>query len=562
MARHAWKEPPKLWLCTRGAQKVDDEDKGLSPVAATVWGMGKVIALEHSELRCVRLDLDPKSEANEIEFLSAALETGDNEDQVALRGDRRLGARLQRFKKPADSADPIARFSGKPYHLTFASRGSLENLKLEITHRRAPGPGEVEIRVLATALNFRDVMNVMGLYPGDPGPMGAECAGEIVAVGEGIGHFAIGDPVVAIASGSFGGYVTTRAEWVAPKPVRMSFDEVVTLPVAFITAQFTLHHLAKIQAGDRVLIHAAAGGVGLAAIALAKRAGAEIFATAGSPEKRAFLKSLGVPHVMDSRSLEFADEIMRITGGRGVDVVLNSLADQFVDRSFEAIGQNGRFLEIGKRGIWSPERAAQLNRGIQYFIVDWGVDAKNNPALIDSMFHELIASFDRGELESLPHRVFPLREAKAAFRFMAQGRHTGKVVISHAEMLRLDHAGSKFDPQGTYLITGGLHGLGLMTAQWLAERGARHLVLTGRRAPDSEATAALTAMESQGISVRVAQADVSDAGAMKRLLEETRKTMPPLRGVFHSAGVLDDGVLFNRAGIVSKRSLPQKSPGA
>ena len=169
------------------------------------------------------------------------------------------------FKKPADNADPIARLSGKPYHLTFTSRGSLENLKLEITDRRPPGQGEVEIRVHATALNFRDVMNVMGLYPGDPGPLGAECAGEIVAVGEGVSHFAIGDAVVAIAPGSFAGYVTTQAEWVAPKPVRMSFDEAVTVPVAFITAHFTLNHLAKIQAGDRVLIHAAAGGVGLAA---------------------------------------------------------------------------------------------------------------------------------------------------------------------------------------------------------------------------------------------------------------------------------------------------------
>ena len=239
----------------------------------------------------------------------------------------------------------------------------------------------------------------MGLYPGDPGPLGAECAGEIAAVGEGVNQFAVGDAVVAIAPGSFAGYVTTRAEWVVPKPVRMSFDEAVTVPVAFITAHFTLNHLAKIQAGDRVLIHAAAGGVGLAAVTLAQRAGAEIFATAGSPEKRAFLKSLGVSHVMDSRSLGFADEIMRITGGRGVDVVLNSLADQFVDRSFEVIARNGRFLEIGKRGLWDQERVAKLNRNIQYFVVDWSVDARNNPSLIESMLRELMAAFDRGELE-------------------------------------------------------------------------------------------------------------------------------------------------------------------
>ncbi len=230
----------------------------------------------------------------------------------------------------------------------------------------------MEIRVHATALNFRDVMNVMGLYPGDPGPLGGECAGEIVAVGEGISHFAVGDAVVAIASGSFAGYVTTRAEWVAPKPVRMSFDEAVTVPIAFITAHFTLNHLAKIQAGDRVLIHAAAGGVGLAAVTLARRAGAEIFATAGSPEKRAFLKSLGVSHVMDSRSLGFAEEIMKITEGRGVDVVLNSLADQFVDRSFDGYRPERavpgdwqtRHLGAGTGGETEP-RHSILHRGLE-----------------------------------------------------------------------------------------------------------------------------------------------------------------------------------------------------
>jgi acyl transferase domain-containing protein/NADPH:quinone reductase-like Zn-dependent oxidoreductase/acyl carrier protein len=545
LARHAWREPPRLWLCTRGAQKVNDADKVLSPVAATVWGLGKVIAVEHSELRCVRLDLAPNSSANEIEFLCAALEADDNEDQVALRASRRWGARLQRIKKPIDNADSIARLSGQPYHLTFTSRGSMENLKWEMTDRRAPGPEEVEIRVHATALNFRDVMNTMG--QGDPGPLGLECAGEIVAVGERINHFALGDAVVAVAPDSFAGYVTTSAQWVAPKPVRMSFDEVVTVPIAFVTAHFSLNHLAKIQAGDRVLIHAAAGGVGLAAITLAKRAGAEIFATAGSPEKRAFLKSLGVPHVMDSRSLGFAEEIMKITEGRGVDVVLNSLTDRFMDRSFEVIAQNGRFLEIGKRGVWEPARVARLNRGIQYFIVDWSVDARNNPGLIESMFHQLMEAFERGELGSLPHRVFRLQEAKAAFRFMAQGRHTGKVVVSHEEMLRPVTAGSGLDPQGTYLITGGLHGVGLMAAQWLVERGARHLVLTGRRIPDAEAVEALRALESRGIQVRVAQADASHAGTMKRLLEDTRSTMPPLRGVIHSAGALDDGVLLKQS---------------
>ena len=193
-----------------------------------------------------------------------------------------------------------------------------------------------------------------------------------------------------------------------------------------------------------------------------------------------------------------------------------------MDRSFEVIARSGRFLEIGKRGIWEPKQVAKLNRGIQYSIVDWSVDARNNPVLIGSMLRELMAAFDRRELKSLPHRVFPLREAKAAFHFMRQGRHTGKLVVSHKEMLRPRTTSFDLDPNGTYLITGGLRGLGLMTAQWLVERGARHLVLTGRCKPDPETGVALRATESRGIHVRVAQADVSDAVTMERLLEETR----------------------------------------
>jgi len=548
LARHAGARPPKLWLCTRGAQKVQESDTTVSPIAATVRGLGKVVALEHPELGCIRIDLAPAGGGDEIDTLLAALRATDGEDQVALRAGRRWGARLKRAILDSASAHPAALFAGLPYQLTFAERGSIENLKLERTSRSRPAQGEVEIRVHATALNFRDVMNVMDLYPGDPGPLGVECSGTIVAVGEGVSEFVVGDAVVAIAPGSFSAYVTTSAELVARKPAHLSFAEAATIPVAFLTADITLNRLAKIHAGDRVLIHAAAGGVGLAAVALAKRVGAEIFATAGSPEKRALLKSLGVAHVLDSRSASFASEIMKITGERGVDVVLNSLAGDLLDRTFDVIARNGRFLEIGKRGIWEPERVRKLDRNIQYFVVDWGEDARANPARIGTRLRPLMAEFDRGELQPLPSRIFPLTEAKAAFRFMAHGYHTGKLILDHQEMWNGGSAPSAplVTPQGTYLITGGLRGLGLMTAEWLVEKGARHLVLTGRSEPGAESAQVIRALESKGARVRVAQADVSDKEAIARLLTDVRATMPPLRGVVHSALVLDDGILLQQ----------------
>ncbi len=191
----------------------------------------------------------------------------------------------------------------------------LDNLVLQPVARRAPAPGEVEIRVRATGLNFRDVLNALGMYPGEAGPLGSECAGEIVAVGEGVDQLQIGNEVMALALGSFSTFAITRAEFVVPKPSGLSFEAAATLPIAFLTATYGLQHLAHLKRGDRVLIHAAAGGVGLAAVQIAQRAGAEIFGTAGSPEKHAYLRSIGVPHVLNSRTLDFADEIKRLTNG-------------------------------------------------------------------------------------------------------------------------------------------------------------------------------------------------------------------------------------------------------
>ena len=192
--------------------------------------------------------------------------------------------------------------------------------------------------MMAAGLNFRDVMNAAGVYPGGPIPFGAECAGKISSVGADVTDFKVGDEVLAVANASFGSYTTADARAVVPKPPAFSFGQAATIPIAFLTAYYSLNYLARLSRGERVLIHAAAGGVGLAAVQLAKHAGAEIFATAGSPEKRAYLKSMRVPHIMDSRSLNFADEIMKKTGGKGVDVVLNSLPGEYITRSLSTLG--------------------------------------------------------------------------------------------------------------------------------------------------------------------------------------------------------------------------------
>ena len=429
-----------LTLVTRGAQAVSGGT--VNPLQAPLWGFGRVVALEHPELRCRLVDLDPSDES--FSALAAELLSADTaaqghalDDQIAIRGAERLVPRLMPHRSQAAA-------SGSPdvYRLEVPKRGSLDGLVLTPATRRSPGPGEVEIRVQATALNFRDVMNVLGIYPGDPGPLGNECGGTVTAVGDGVSHLAVGDQVIGLAGGSFASYVTTPATFVVPKPPALDVEDAVTIPIAYVTAYFALHHLGRLTAGDRLLIHAAAGGVGLAAVHLALRAGAEVFATAGSPEKRAYLRSLGVHHVMSSRTLDFAGDIQGKTAGRGVTMVLNSLAGEFIARSFDVLAAGGRFLEIGKNG-WTRQCVDGLGKGLQFHVIDWGTEAKEDPALIRSMLNEIVGLVARGTLPALPRRAFAMDSVVDAFRFMAAGethregrRHAYRRAVGHRTIRR------------------------------------------------------------------------------------------------------------------------------
>jgi NADPH:quinone reductase-like Zn-dependent oxidoreductase len=343
------------------------------------------------------------------------------------------------------------------------------------------------------------------MYPGASGLLGSECSGRVVAIGAEVGSIRVGDEVVAIAPGAFATYVIARASLAVPKPRALSFAEAAALPNVLLTADWALNRLGRLQAGERVLIHAAAGGVGLAAVRLAQRVGAEIFATAGSERKRAYLRSLGLKHVFDSRTLDFATAIYELTNGRGVDLVLNSLAGDFIGASFAAMAPGGRFLEIGRTDIWSPDRVRETHPLAQYHVIDLGKDYEATPEIIRPMLQSLLEDVVAGRLAPLPLQTFPLAAATDAFRVMAQARHIGKIVVTQpwdpptsAGVLR---------PEGSYLITGGLVGLGLAVADWMVEQGARHLVLLGRRAPAADATAAMDRMSGRGARILSLQCD-------------------------------------------------------
>lgn len=319
--------------------------------------------------------------------------------------------------------------------------GVLDDLQLQPATRRSPGPDEIEVEVCAVGLNLREVLKALDVYSGDEveevGSGGTDlcltfdgdCAGRVVRVGDNVSRFRVGDEVVGLGFDVFGSFAILPAGFTALKPPHLSFEEAATIPVVFMTAYWALHRMGRIQKGERVLIHAAAGGVGLAAVQLCQRVGAEVFATAGSEEKRAFLRQIGVRHVMDSRSLNFVDDIMRITQGAGVDVVLNALSGEFIPKSLSLLAPLGRFLEIGKKDIYAnnPLFLYPFRNNLSFFAIDL---LKMTPAMIGGILDEVMHYFERGEFKPLHYRAFPIAETASAFRYMRRANHIGKIVIS------------------------------------------------------------------------------------------------------------------------------------
>ena len=534
-----WKgsDPPRLWLVTRGAQ--GGGENGIDPAQATMWGLGRVIALEHPELKCTRLDLACGAESADPGRLAQELLRPDDAREIVYRGD----ARCMRILEPLEQEQaPGAR------RLVLARPGELEGLAFEAWERRLPGPGEVEIEVQATGVNFRDLMVALGMYPDADAPFGSECAGVVKAVGPGVEGHGIGDEVLALAPNRFGSDVVVPAEMVFPKPARLSFEEAAGVPGVFLTAHYALRELAALGAGETVLIHAAAGGVGLAALQIARKAGAEVFATAGTEEKRRYLASLGVRHVMDSRAAGFAGEILSATGGRGVDVVLNSLSGALVEAGVAALATGGRFVELGKLGVWSASQFYAVRPEARYFEIDVAAECERQPDKMGRLMRELLAEFDSGSLVPTPRRVFDCKNAASAFRLMSRSGHIGKIVVSHRASAWLTTAGEglRFRGDASYLITGAFGGLGRLVAEWMVEHGARHLVLLGHHAPSSAAQESIGRMQAAGAAVMVAEADVSREPEVAAVLAQAAAEIPPLKGVIHAAGTLDDGVLLRQ----------------
>ena len=564
------------WPREQGQQRRQPQpDDGMD---TALWGFGRTLMNEASTLGIRLIDIDDAAAIDTITYsLSREICHPDAEQEVMLTasGDRyvpRLRVVPKRLRQAdADSASPTL-------SLGFQTAGQLRNLRWEARPRVRIGRDEIEVEVQATGLNFRDIMYSLGLISdevvegGFAGPtLGLEFAGVVTAVGHHVRGFGLGDRVVGFGPNSFSNRVVTQAGCISPVPAGMSLEAAATIPSAFFTSYYSLKHLARLESGERILIHGAAGGVGIAAIQIAKQCGAEIFATAGSEEKRDFLRLLGVDHVFDSRSYAFADEILAITGGQGVDVVLNSLAGEAINRNLRALKPFGRFLELGKRDFQENTRIGlrPFRNNISYFGVDVDQLMKERPALTEKLFREMMQLFIEGALSPLPYQCFEAEEVIDAFRYMQQSRHIGKIVITYRKGIQAGDTQERSDRRlelpadASYLVTGGLSGFGLKTAEWLAARGARNLVLVGRTGVTTpEARDAIAALEAEGVKVHAAACDVTDARAMASLVGEVALAMPPLRGIVHAAAVIEDSLARNLGRDQIHRVLAPKVLGA
>ena len=528
-------------LCTTDAQRVDGPS---TPALATIWGLGRTFRNEHSDRPLVLLDV-PGESSPDAAAAAATLWAVVGE----MRGGAELrvsGGRLEAASLALAPPVPSLREAAS-YKLERDGSSTLAGLRAVASERRAPGPGEVEVELETSGLNFRDVLGTLGMYPGDPGPLGLEGAGTIVAVGAGVSGRNVGDRVIAMAG--FARHVTLDARRVVPRPASMSAADAGGILGAYLTAWWALRTLANVQPGERVLIHAAAGGVGLAAVHLARHWGCTVLATA-SPSKWPLLRSIGVEHLASSRERGFAETFRAAVGG--VDVVVNSLIGDFIDDSLGLLGPGGRFVELGKREIRDAQSLA--SRRVGYFTFDV---LEIPPEEIAPVMAEVTKGIVAGHLRALPVKVFPFLRAADGFRWMAQGRHVGRVVVASLPA-------SPVSRDGTVLVTGGLGALGMHVARWLATQGVKHVLLVGRQgaAQKSDAVRAeLEALAALGLSVRVESVDVADRNALGLLLDSIPPDAP-LRGVIHAAGVLDDGAMVGQDASRLRAVLSPKVDGA
>jgi polyketide synthase 5 len=513
-----------------------------------------VIGTEHPHLRATQIDVD---EATDTEQLAQQLLGDSDEDETAWRNGAWYAARLYTAPLgPEDRKTTVADHERDRMRLQIRTPGDLESMELVACDRVPPGPGQIEVAVSASSINFADVLLAFGRYPAIEGmlpQLGTDFAGVVTAVGPDVTDHKVGDHVGGLcADGCWGTFITCDARLAVTLPAGLTDRQAAAVTTAHATAWYGLHELARINAGDKVLIHSATGGVGQAAIAIARAVGAQIFATAGSEQRRQLLRDMGIEHVYDSRCLEFADGIRRDTEGYGVDIVLNSVTGAAQRAGLQLLSYGGRFIEIGKRDIYGDTRLGlfPFRRNLAFYGVDLALMTVTHPDRLRDLLKTVYQLTADGSLPMPESTHYPLTEAATAIRVMSNAEHTGKLVLDvphtgHSRVVVPPGHVQPFSGDGAYIITGGLGGLGLFLAEKMAAGGCGRIVLSSRSQPTPEALQTIERIRAAGTDVVVECGDITQPDTAQRLVATATATGAPLRGVLHAAAVIEDATLTN-----------------
>ncbi|CAM3176798.1 polyketide synthase [Mycobacterium intermedium] len=563
-------ELPRLFVVTRQAQHARSDDQ-LNLDQLGLRGLIRVIGSEVPLMQPTQIDVDEHTQA---ELVAQQLLSGSPEDETAWRNGEWYVARLCPSPLlPDERHTAIVDHEVDGIRLQVRTPGDLQSMELVACERVSPGPGQIEVAVAMSTVNFADVLIAFGKFPvvddREPQP-GMDFVGVVTAVGEGVADHQIGDRVAGFSEGGcWRTYLTCNADLAIKLPPTLTDEQAIASATANATAWYGLHDLAGIKAGDKVLIHSATGGVGQAALAIARHVGAEIYATAGNPAKRQMLRDMGIEHVYDSRSIEFAEQIRRDTDGYGVDIVLNSLTGAAQRAGLELMAFGGRFVEIGKADVYGNTRLGlyPFRRGLTFFYLDLALMSVLQPERVRELLKTVFQLTADGVLVAPQTTHYPLADAATAVRAMSNAEHTGKLLL---DMPRTGRSSVVVPPEqfpvfrrdGAYIITGGVGGLGLFFASKMAAKGCGRLVLTARSAPNPKARQMIERLRRAGTDVVVELGSIAEPETAVRLVEAATATGLPLRGIVHSAAVVEDATLVNITDDIIDRDWSPKAFGS
>jgi NADPH:quinone reductase-like Zn-dependent oxidoreductase/acyl carrier protein len=566
-------------LITQGSQIANSEDKIVSIESTAGQGLGRLIGNELPAWKIRLIDFEESNNANISKeewrvVLHKMYASGRPFEEIAVRQNKvyRKGIKKWNTKDSKQSFETV-QFQDTGLELVSNKFKSLDDLRFSNADRAEPKIGEIEISVENTSINFKDYLKVSGKIALEAlegtygeGTIGLDCAGVVTKLGKGVSKFKVGDKVIAIAPGTFRSYTIT-SEHLAVKCPKNLVDFESHVVSSYLTALYCLRDKANLRKGDKILIHSATGGVGLAAINYANLIGAEIYATAESIEKRNYLRSIGIEHVYNSRSLDFSKEIMETTDGKGVDVILSALPKEMLHQSLATLAPYGTYLEIGIKDIIDDSSLpmAFFNKNISYISVDLDRMIKEKQKTISKLLDDLSRYIENDQLKPLSIKVFNPAQISEAFKLVEDGLQIGKVIVDFKnqsiDIERKQEALFKTDK--SYLITGGTKGLGLEIAKWLVDNGVKNLALLSRSGlKDPYAKKVVYKMKRNGVNVKVFSADVAELGQMTQIFSQIEEEMPLLAGIFHCAMVLDDGFLMDMNEDRFRKVLRPKIDGA